>query len=63
MTIGEMELETADYEGHYNHIDATIATEEPCPDCSGPVKYRGFQKGTSYRAFFICEKCNKAEEF
>ncbi|RJP48771.1 MAG: hypothetical protein C4586_08650 [Anaerolineaceae bacterium] len=63
MTIADMKVEVADYEPHYNMIDAETIRESSCPACKGPLMYRGFKHGDSYRAFAVCKKCNRADEF
>lgn len=62
MTILEMLEETVGYDAHYNAIDIEVAHKALCK-CGRKMKYRGFKKNNSYRAFCVCEKCNVAEEF
>lgn len=62
------ELYTSDEWAFWHEaIDSHIVAEETCSVCGGRCFYRGFVKekvvGLIYRAFSICRKCGRIEEF
>lgn len=64
MSIEEMYILVDGYDVYWNDIDAdAVEGDDPCPSCGSHIEYRGFKRGKSYRAFYICLKCNNAEEF
>jgi len=53
------------YKRHWNEIDVEVVAETPCPTCGGKCGYIGFKRGSSYRAFSVCqnESCRDFCEF
>jgi len=52
-----VEMELSDYSIYYNSIDAAEIGRSVCKDCGHKLKYRGFKKDSSYRAFAVCDFC------
>lgn len=50
--------------GGYNQIDIDVCHASTCEECGRKgLKYAGFKKDGSYRAFAICPQCDEAFEF
>lgn len=67
MKYTELEAQMT-YEGYrlggLNQIDIEVCAESSCTNCGHEgLKYAGFEKDGSYRAFSVCPKCDEAEEF
>lgn len=61
----EAQMNEEGYEfGALNTIDIQVCTDTSCSECGHKgLKYAGFKKDGSYRAFAICPKCDEAIEF
>ena len=61
----EQEMQYEGYEfGGLNQIDIQVCAESNCEECGHKgLKYAGFKKDGSYRAFAVCPECDEASEF
>ena len=53
---------TEGYRPHHNAIDEEAIQEIECEKCGRALKYRGYIKGSSYRALGYCV-CGYSDEF
>lgn len=56
------ELEGDGYGSHYNGMDQTLVADLTCC-CGSGMRYYGFKKDRSYRAFAVCNQENAGVEF
>jgi len=61
----EQQMAYEQYEfGGLNSIDIQVCAESTCEECGHKgLKYAGFKKGNSYRAWAVCPSCDEAVEF
>jgi hypothetical protein len=59
----DVRLTIEGYRSHRRDTDEMVAQAHSCAECGEPRQYLGYRKGTSYRAFAWCAKCDRMEEF
>ncbi len=59
------EMAVKQYEfGELNQIDIKVCADATCEECGHKgLKYAGFKKGNSYRAWAVCPECDEVFEF
>lgn len=50
------------FEPAYVGSDASLATDFPCEACPSVCHYEGFQRGSEYRWFTVCDNCGHVFE-